>query len=412
METGNGKIVATPECHSLWVVAPSILLNYEGMIIDQKDYKELLNPDKGTKLETKKASRLQELKDKGFVEVIDYGDYLNQSVREYVHNSAEEFVDGLLQDSQKHGKFLKLSLQAHETFANFLGNYLEVSEQEKTLEEYLTRLDKVEKREKALSEVSRLEQLDEKLIDELAFTLKRETAKALAGLVVCERSDYEHLYDLPEYKPIIEDYLLENYSGLVSSDFTSSNTAYDAIIGALAKRKIPEVSFSDRKRVIDIARDREEFGKLREIVKDIENRFAAFFEVEGSDRSAEKVRAQLVERIEELERKYREEIRRKKQKFEDSLTFVSLEMAVSQFLAFLSPLLERGKEKIAKNIEEDVRKSFLGNKDLSSHLFYLFELWKSSNRQELLKSTDAKIKAGKYSVWGEEKDFVPWYESS
>ena len=57
------KLLLMPECQELWILSPTLLFEYERVIMDEKDYVRIINPEIKTKHRIERAECLKKWKE-------------------------------------------------------------------------------------------------------------------------------------------------------------------------------------------------------------------------------------------------------------------------------------------------------------------------------------------------------------
>ena len=119
------NLLLTPECQDLWVLSPSMLFNYNKIVIDIDDFNNIINPEIDTKLRITKSLIMKKLKSLGLVEIVSYKSLLNEQKRKNIHIKADQYIDSLLKEASsnfKSSKFYKLCLFTHIEYQTYLQN--------------------------------------------------------------------------------------------------------------------------------------------------------------------------------------------------------------------------------------------------------------------------------------------------
>ncbi len=401
------NIILTPECQDLWLLSPSMAFNYDRIIMDYGDYDKIINPKEETQLKRYKAEVLTKLDKLHLVETISYQDKLD-NLRYTIHNYAEDFVSRLLKEidslSFTETQFYRLAVHTHEEYRDYLYKSIlaNSSKDQNEYRAFVTRYKKVINRINKLKSVK----IDEKLIEETSFTLKRIVAKALAGFLIAYNTSNKILYDTKEYQPFIDQIISKCPGKNVMYNYNPDNQIYEFVISALSQDEEP--SILDKTKLFNILDNIDQFQKLKESLRKIEEFFRELIET-GKKLAKEKI----IEEIERINQEYKDRINSIKGKYgftqsEDGFNIVTFEPSsiIENYLK------KENNQTIKLFVNGNVNQSFLKEDNVRSALFYVSQLWKSSRKIEEKERIEIKSKDNdNYLIWGEDKNALPWYEA-
>ena len=179
--------ILTPECQSLWVVSPSILLLYDKVVMDERDAIWMHNPSTDTKLAQRRSEILLSLQNWGLVETVPYDHFLDADTRSWIAVESPKIVaESLPKEGEAFGSstFAKRALHAHREYASYVENtiYFCSSADKWSLKKNCDRLLALRKRIHAL-EGGRV---SDNMLEQIHWTLERVVSKALAGLEITQ----------------------------------------------------------------------------------------------------------------------------------------------------------------------------------------------------------------------------------
>ena len=407
------ELVLTPDCQSLWILSPSILFLYDRIIMDQGDFDSLVNPKKDTKFSMMKAINMERLNKWGYIQTVSYEHLIDSETKENIHQQAEKVVEDLIIDSTanlENSRFINLTVFGHKEFSIYLQNCIQSCpiEDEETLKNYIIRYEKVELRIKQLE----TKKITDDLLENVAYSSKRATAKILAGLILTDRLNKSMLFDTKEYTPRIQD-IIESDPSLIKLNYVDdvNHIPYDMIIAALSNKSVPEINFYDKWRLFSTLKEERDFILLKESIERISDYFS-FLINRNPNIAAEKIKSE----INKLEEEYTAILNRLKGKFSRKLTWRLIEMLVAQTIGFLSPWIDDVKQLEERSISKEVKSMFLTEKSLRSDLFFIGEQWKKFDFSDSRKYNRIRerIKTNQKReplIWGESNSSLPWYES-
>ena len=408
------ELILTPECQTLWILSPSILFLYDEIIIDKQDYESLLHPKNSTKLSLMKAVNLERLNKWGLIKTVSYSDIIDSETKQNIHDHAEKIVNNLILDSNKnleYSRFIDLTIFGHKEYLIYLQNCFKSCpiEDQETLYNYMIRCEKINNRIKSLE----TKKFTDDLLNNVAFSSKRATAKILAGMVIANRLNKSKLFDTKEYIPRIKDIKKDNPSlTKVNYIYDEDHKPYNIIIAALSDKNVPEIDFYDKWRLFAELKEKKEFIFLKECIDRISS-FFNYFINENPNIAYEKIKSE----IKRIEEEYIATVKKINRRFIRKFSWRSIEMLVSQTIGFLSPLLEDVKNIDEKIISNKVKSMFLSERNLKSDLFFIGEQWRKYDLSKDKKFHITKKKCKTITnnldtpLWGEDKTFLPWYES-
>ena len=405
-------LVLTPNCPTLWILSPSILFLYDTIIMDKSDYESLINPKKETKFSIMKAVNIERLSKWGYIQTVSYTELIDTETKQNIHQQAEKVVDNLIKDSNvdlENSKFINLTTFGHKEYSIYLQNCIKSCpiEDEETFKNYIIKYEKVEAR------IIQLEakKLSDDLLKNITFSSKRATAKILAGLIITNRLGKPRLFDTKEYIPRIHD-IIETDPSLIRVNYIDdiNHIPYDVIIAALSNKSVPEINFYDKWRLFATLKEKKDFILLKKSIERISD-FFSFIINNKPNLTSEIIKSE----INKLEEEYNAITNKLKSRFLRKFSWKSIEMLVAQTIGFLSPWLEDAKKLDEKRISNEVKSMFLSEKSLRSDLFFIGEQWKrfDLSNDKNYNRTKERIKINfnlEPTIWGEDMNFLPWYE--
>ena len=119
------KLVLTPECQDLWLLSPSIIFDYQKIIIDENDYNNIVFNKDDSALNCEKAYMLEKLNKFKILELKPYKKYFDDNTKKNIHEKAEKFIENLIIQIKSNlikSNFYKLSIFTHFEYAKYLKN--------------------------------------------------------------------------------------------------------------------------------------------------------------------------------------------------------------------------------------------------------------------------------------------------
>jgi len=415
--TGNGfrseehissSVLLTPECQDLWLVSPKLLFLYDQVVIDEQDLNSIIHPDRDTRFAAMKARSAEKLVEWDFLVSIDYRDRLPADSRAEVFRIAKEIVESYLPHEGQpleESRFYRLSVYTHEKYAAYLEQniYACPSQDEAELRRHVTRLQELQSRLDRL----RTGNIDDTLCLELAWTLERIAAKAVAGLLISRNTSMPRIYDTDEYSPFIQDALAATPSAVTVFHPDGQLPALTASVAALSRKSLPEVSIADEYRLFSSVRDKAEFIRLRRTLRDLESFFGDLLK-ERSDT----VRRKLGIEVDRLAAELNERFDEARNSLGQQTKWIGIEMLAGQIAGFLSPWIDIAKDSSRAEKLEDLRSGFLSRQDIAGNLFMLMEIWGRHRILDDEKYRQVIKERDKDTIWGQDKTAIPWYETS
>lgn len=262
----TGKILClAPECYKLWAIRPGLCFLYDKITIDTRDYDDIVaSADKST-YNFLLARNVERLCMEGILEFRSYENLLPSETRIKIHQQAGSYVDNLSEE-----KRLKLSKFAHDEYFEYLKSQLLFCQSEepkfKTLNE-------------RLSEVkNRIDQLNADCVptEETDETLKRITAKSLAGTYIVSQVDNAHLYDTSEYRPFIDtisiDGILSDKAEIQYHD-RAEDKSVDIVAALVLNKRFPDITVYDDHSLTTFLHTRDDLAKLRSLIEEVLARY-------------------------------------------------------------------------------------------------------------------------------------------
>ncbi len=243
------------------------------------------------------------------------------------------------------------------------------------------------------------------LYNELKWTLERITAKAVAGLFLSRMTGMTRLYDTDEYLPFLQDALSLTPGSMVVFDPDRDIPVVTSSIAALSRKALPDITIADEYHLFSAVRDKEEFIRLREVLRDLENIFGDLLK-----ENSETVRRKLTIETDRLTAELNEKFEEARTSLGERTKWIGIEMLAGQIAGFLSPWIDNAKDSSATEKLEQLRAAFISRQDLAGDLFFMMEVWNryrvldDERYRQMINETDQD------SIWGQDKYDIPWYE--
>lgn len=400
------NIILTPECQDLWLLSPSMVFNYDQIVIDYDDYNNIVNPKEETQLKKFKAEVLTKLDKLGLIKTISYPEKLD-NLKFSIHNYAENFIDSLVRKidltSFKETQFCKLAVHTHEEYKDYLiKSILANSIKDKNeFRSFIVRYRKVIDRiNKLMADV-----ISEELIEEVSFTLKRIAAKALAGFLIACNTKNEFLYDTKEYQPFVRQIISKCANKDIVYNYNPENQVYEFVINALSMHSDP--SILDKTKLFYIIDNIDQFQEIKESLRIIEDYFKELI-----DTDKKLAKEKIIKETERINQEYLDRINYIKEKYNLSNNKDSFDIVSFEPLSVINNYFkDEYNHTIKLFVNGNIGKSILEENNVRSALFYVSQLWNSNRKIEGKGKIEIKSKNNEnYLIWGEDKNILPWYE--
>mgnify|MGYP003639633747 CR=1 FL=1 len=241
------------------------------------------------------------------------------------------------------------------------------------------------------------------VFEQLADALERITAKVLAGIFVSQKAQVSILYDTKEYTPFISS-TLRNGIENVEFDYSKDDSFFTLMMNSLTKWETPTIR--DKVHFFNVIEETCDFEKLKIAMKQVEDFFKDMIIT-----NPEIVTKKLKVEFDKLEKVYQDEVKNVMERLNEKASWHIIDMITGQFIGFLSPWIEDAKKLREEEISNLVKSQIIDGNNLSSQLFYISELWKKVVPETLVaKMNLLKRPTKKEMIWGEDKNYLPWYE--
>ncbi len=399
------SVFLTPECNTLWLLTPRLLLLYDRAVIDERDLNGILNPRKDTLFAAMKARMAEKLVEWQLLTPIDYGAILDSASRDAIRRLASASIARSVPNAEtpfEGSRFMELAIHAHEEYAAYLENSILAcpSRDGPDLESYVRRLQDIDDR---ITRIQRMD-VDDDFLSRVQWTLERVAAKAFAGLVVGARSGASRLFDTSEYAPFVEQVQVGEIMPTLVPDVDHAPLA--TVVAALSKKRLPDVSLVDDHRLFSQLRCADEFQRVREALRHLELVFGELLHEDAHDALPYK---KILVEVERADRELNERLQEAQQLTETK--YLPAEMLAGLAAGFFGPIVDRSK-RAAQAFNRDELLAELGSaSDLSGDVFFLLEVWSrhgilaDERYHDLMQSREAR------PIWGDEDgEELPWYE--
>ena len=382
----------TPECSKLWALRPGVGYLYKSIIMDRKDYEDILAlRDEGT-FKFLVARNVERYRMEGILRIEDYSKILLPKLRKIIHEATNNYFSTLSEKEQ-----IELTISSHKDYRDYIhSKILFCSENEPRFNILTQRLSSV---------VNRLKSVESKpeMNDELTETLKRIIAKSLAGTYVVSNFEGAHLYDTYEYRPFIKSMSMKN---LIYDDEHSIETqAIDIFAAVILRKKLPDITVYDEHTMTQFLKFRDEMKLLQDILDEIINRY---YDLIKADPEIAK---------EHLYNSFNTAVIRVNSSLKNIGSNVDILWKIIELLGviklpIIGPLIEPLKGKNIKVRRSEIIEKLKSEDKLIGNLICVFDRIHNEKKKLNIK-VDRKWLTPKdpdVKIWGEDKSFLPWYE--
>lgn len=389
----NKKTVClTPECSKLWALRPGLGYLYKSIIMDRKDYEDILaSRDKGT-FKFLVARNVERYRMEGILRIEDYTKIILPNLRKIIHEAANNFISTMSEKKQ-----IELTFSSHKDYRDYVhSQILFSSENEPRFNTLTQRLNSV---------VNRLKSVESKpeMNDELTETLKRIAAKSLAGTYVVSNFEGAHLYDTSEYRPFIKSMSIKNL--IYDDEYSIETQTIDMFAAVILSKKLPDITVYDEHTMTQFLKSREEVKLLQDILDEIINRYYDLIKADPQIAKEHLYNSfnTAVIRIDSTLKNIESNI---------DILWKIIELLGVIKLPIIGPLLEPLRRKNIRIRRSEIIEKLKSEDRLIGNLIYVFD-----HIQNEKKKFDIKVnrkwltpRVSDAKIWGEDKGFLPWYE--
>ena len=380
----------TPECSSLWALRPGLGFLYDSIIMDRKDYEDLISEQDYGTYNYLVAKNVERFRMEGMLQIRDFSTILKAEKRKALHEAASQYVESLNEKEQ-----IKLTVRSHEDYRDYLKAcilfYAHDEEQFKNRSQRLSNI------------MRRLQSLNEKpeMNGELVETLKRIAAKSLAGANIISQFDGAHLFDTSEYRPFITGMSIDE---LLYHDETETK-AIDILAAVILNKNMPDITVYDDFTMTEFLKTRDDIKVLHSILNEI---VAQYQELIKADPTLAK---------EALQNRFNDAIRKLDQylipiRKRTIIIWKLTEILGTIKLPIITPLLEPLREKNIQQYKAKQLQKLKAEDALMANMIFVFdEVQHGNNPLGLqIKKAWAAPKDSQAKIWGQQEVGLPWYE--
>jgi len=387
-----------PECYKLWAIRPGLCFLYDNITIDERDYNDILQSADKSSYNMLLARNVERLRMEGILKHKEYSAYLPPDVRVEIHEKASTYINNLSES-----KRLYLAKHAHDEYQEYLKSQLLFCQPDEP--KFLTLSERLEKVKNRIIQLH----ADGKPNDETDETLKRVTAKSLAGSFIVSQMQNAHLYDTSEYRPFIDTVPID---GRVSNNVNikyhddSEDRAVDIVAALVLNKRLPDITVYDDHSLTTFLNTRDDLERLRGLIKEVFERYHALIKADPGTaynhlkKSFDETLQYLTHELKKIE---------KRTGILWKITEILASIKFSIIKPFLKPLHEMNLE---KHRNDEVSK--LSEKDkLLADLLFVFDKVRFGNKRYSIGSNRKfpKPKETEKILWGQGGLKLPWYET-
>jgi len=387
----------TPECQKLWALRPGLCFLYDKIIIDDDDYRDIIESSEDSSYNFLLARNVERLRMEGILEMRSFQSLLPKDIRRKVHDQAERYIDALPMDRR-----LDLATHGRGEFAEYVrGQILFCREDEPKFPTLAKRLERVQSR------INRMKAEGE-TTPEIDEAMKRTVAKSLAGSYVVSQIGQAHLYDTSEYRPFVTgipvDAKLRKAMAVERHD-SVEDKAVDVDAAVLFSKSLPDITVYDDHTLTTFMRTREDLARLRSLV---EQTVARYHDLIAADPKT--AWAHLKRCFDESIMLIEEELARigRRAGLLWKLTEILATIKLAVLVPFLKPLYEKNMQTRRRRATDE-----LSTKDkFLADLIYVFDEIRFGRKgpQVLPRRTFRGAEKSKELIWGQRGHALPWYE--
>ena len=386
-----------PECYKLWAIRPGLCFLYDNITIDERDYNDILQSADKSSYNMLLARNVERLRMEGILKHNNYDAFLPSDVRIEIHEKSKKYIANLSEN-----KRLYLAKHAHDEYQEYLKSQLLFCQPDEP--KFITLSERLEKVKNRII----LLHADGKPNKETDETLKRVTAKSLAGSFIVSQMQNAHLYDTSEYRPFIDTIQINdkvsNNDDIKYND-RSEDRAVDIVAAIVLNKRLPDITVYDDNSLTTFLHTRDDLAKLRNLIKEVLERYHALIKADPGTaynhlkKAFDEALLYLNHELKKIE---------KRTGILWKITEILASIKFSIIKPFLKPLHE-------VNLEEHRRDELakLSEKDkLLADLLFVFDKVRFGNKRYAFgsKRKFPKPKETEKILWGQGGLKLPWYE--
>jgi len=388
-----------PECYKLWAIRPGLCFLYDRILIDTRDYDDILRAADDSNYNVVLARNVERLRMEGILQSRSYEPLLPPQKRANIHNQASSYVDSLPEQ-----KRIALAQHAHREYEQYLkGQLLFCQPGEPKFNTLTARLAKVNRRRIEMSAGARP-------TGEIDETLKRIAAKSLAGTYIVSQIDNGHLYDTSEYRPFIDaipiDKVVAGRTAVHLHD-DAEDKAVDIVAALVLNKRLPDVTVYDDHSMTVFLRTREDLARLRSVIQEVLVRYHDLIKADSDaaythlERDFRRAMAGLNAELARI---------RRRTGILWKVTEVLASLGYSIIKPFLQPLYEANIRTHRQNELERLAKK----DNLLADLLYVFDKVRlGQGRYDIVtRKSFPEPKKTAHVLWGQGGLNLPWYETA
>lgn len=396
-ERTRRTLCLTPECYKLWAIRPGLCFLYDVIIIDSRDYDDVLASAEKSSYNWILARNVERLRMEGILQIRSYDPLLPEVVRKSIHDQASRYIESLGAKRR-----FDLALYAHREYEEYLrGQILFCRTDEPKFSHLTERLARIRNRITTLC-------VQERPTAETDETLKRIAAKSLAGSHVVSAFGGAHLYDTSEYRPFISGIpvgadLLEAAGAHLHDQ--AEDKAVDLIAAVVLNKSLPDVTVYDDHSLTMFLSTREELARLRDVVEEVLERYHDLI-LADPEAAKSHLQQRFLDAVRHLEREL--EKAAKKAGLLWKVTEILASIKFSLLKPFLKPLSDANM-KIHRQMQ--IENLATEDKLLADLLFVFDQVRFGEKRYDVAPDrVFEESKTPRTTIWGQQDDELPWYE--
>lgn len=386
-----------PECYKLWAIRPGLCFLYDNITIDERDYNDILQSSEKSSYNMLLARNVERLRMEGILKHKQYSDYLPPDVRIEIHEKANNYIDNLSEN-----KRLYLAKHAHDEYLEYLKSQLLFCQPDEP--KFITLSERLEKVKNRIVQLH----ANGKSNNETDETLKRVTAKSLAGSFIVAQMQNAHLYDTSEYRPFIDTIQIKDKNANdadIKYHDKSEDSTVDIVAALVLNKRLPDITVYDDHSLTEFLHTRDDLARLRGLIKEVLERYHTLIKASPGaaynhiKKSFDEALLYLNNELSKIE---------KRTGILWKITEILASIKFSIIKPFLEPLRKTDlenhrKNKVAKLSEKD---------ELLANLLFVFDRVRFGNKRYTIGSKQKfpKSKETEKILWGQDGLNLPWYE--